>query len=172
MIAIEPFERGGVDAVSADSTPSGGSVELERRARIHFDVDAAAAGDAPGFVERKGTGEIDRAANFFEIERAADAAEARVAADKADRDFARDIVSRELAADFADLQAARQVRGAHPAADHAGFDVGRIFDFQMSADHARDERRVHAEQVGAAGDLFDRHFAVDRAAIEARRRRG
>ena len=42
-----------------------------------------------------------------------------------------------------------------------------IFDFEVSADDARDERRMHAGQVGAAGNLFYRHFAVDRATIES-----
>ncbi len=94
-------------------------------------------------------------------------ADARVATDEADCDFARDCVRRELAADLADLQPARKVRGAHPAANHAGFDVRRVFDFEMSADHARDERRVQALQTRAARDLFDRNFAVNRAAIES-----
>ncbi len=114
-----------------------------------------------------GPAEIDRAAHIFKIQRAAHAADACVATDKADGDFAGDGVSRELAADLSDLQAARQVRGAHPAADHAGLDMGTVFDFEMSADDARDEWRMHAGQVCAAGDLFDRHFAVNRAAIES-----
>ncbi len=134
---------------------------------IHFEVDAAAAGDAPGFVERKRAGEIDSAADVFKTDRAADAADARVAADETDCDFAGNVVGRELAPDFAYLQAARQIRGAHPAADDAGFDVSGVFNFEMSANDARDERRVHAEQVGASGYFFYCHFAVDSAAIES-----
>src|SRR5277367_5854955 len=167
MIVVDPLERGGVDSISADSAPSGGGVELERRAGVDFDVDASAAGDVPGLVGRIGTGQIDGAADFFEIECAADAADACVAADKADCDFTGDAVSRELAADFPDLQTARQVRGAYFAADDAGFDLRGVLHFEMPADHARDERRPQSQQVHTAGDLFDRYFAVDRAAIES-----
>src|SRR5260221_6470125 len=154
MIAADPLQGGRVDTVGADSAPSGGSVELERRVRVHFDVDAPAAGDAPGLVERERAGEIDRAAYIFKVERAGDAADARVAADKADSDFARDCVRREFAADLADLQAARQIRGTHLAADDAGLDVRRVFDFEMSANDARDERRVQALQPCASRELF------------------
>ena len=90
-----------------------------------------------------------------------------MAADEADCDFTGDAVGRELAADFPDLESARQVRGAYFAADDARFDLRGIFDFEMPADHARDERRAQSQQMHAAGDLFYRHFAVDRAAIES-----
>src|SRR5208282_5972570 len=108
----------------------------------------------------------DRAAHVFEVKRTADAADTRAAADQAHCDFAGHGVGRELAAYFADPDCARQVRGAHFAADDAGFDVGGVFDLQTSADDARDERPVQAKQAGAAGDFFDRHFAVDGAAFE------
>src|SRR5208337_853510 len=165
MIAAEPLESGGVDPVGADSAPSRGA-ELERSVRVHLHVDPSAASNTPRFIGRKRTGEIDRAAHIFKIERAADAANTRAAADKADSDFAGDAVGRELAADFADPDSAGQVRGAHFAADDAGFDVGGVFDFEMSTDDAGGERRAQAKQAGAAGDFFDRHLAVDGAAIE------
>ena len=90
-----------------------------------------------------------------------------MAADEADCDFTGDAVGRELAADFPDLESTRQVRGAYFPADDARFDLRAVLHFKMSADHARDERRAQPQQVHAAGDLFDRHFAVDRAAIES-----
>ena len=90
-----------------------------------------------------------------------------MAADKADCDFTGDAVSRELAADFPDLESARQVRSADFAADDARFDLRGVLHFKMSADHARDKRRVQSQQTHTAGDLFDRHFAVDGAAIES-----
>ncbi len=166
MIAAEPLEAGCVEAVSADSAPACGGVELDGSVGVHLDVDATAASDDPGFVGRKRAGKFDGAVYIFEIERAADAADARVAADKADRDFAGDGVGRELATDFADLEAARQVRGADLAANDAGFDVRGVLDFEMSTDHARDERRAQAEQSRSAGNFFDRYFALDGAAIE------
>src|SRR5208283_1510777 len=166
MIAAKPLESRGVHAVGADSAPSRGGVELERGVRVHFHIDPSAASDAPGFIGRKWTGEIDRTAHVFEVERAADAADARAATDKAHGDFAGDAVGGELAAYFADPNCARQVRGAHFAADDAGFDVGGVFDLETSTDDAGDERPVQAKQAGAAGDFFDRHFAVDDAAIE------
>src|SRR5208282_2073115 len=166
MTAAEPLKPRGVDAVGADSAPSRGGVELERSIRVHFHVDPSAASNAPRFIGRKGTGEIDRAAHIFKIERAADAADTRAAADKAHCDFAGDTVGRELAAYFADPDCAGQVRGAHFAPDDANFDVGGVFDFEMSTDDAGDERPVQAKQPRGAGDFFDRHFAVDGAAIE------
>jgi len=167
MIVVDPLERGGVDSVSADSAPSGGGVELERRAGVDFDIDASAARDVPGLVGRKGTGQIDRATDLFEIKCAADAADACMAADKADCDFTSDAVGPELAADFPDLESARQVRGAYFAADDARFDLRGVLHFEMPADHARDERRAQSHQAHTAGDFFYSHFAVDRAAIES-----
>src|SRR5277367_6569967 len=167
MIVVDPLERGGVDSVSADSAPPRGGIKLERRAGVDFDIDASAAGDVPGLVGREGPGQIDGAADFFEIECAADAADACVAADKADCDFTGDAVGSELAADFSDLESARQVRGAYFSADDARFDLRGVLHFEMPADHARDKRRAQPQKVHTAGYFFDRHFAVDRAAIES-----
>jgi hypothetical protein len=166
VIAAEALKPRGVDAVGADSAPSRGGVELERSVGVHLDVDPSTASNAPGFIGRKRTGEIDRAAHILEIERAAEAGDTHAAVDKAHCDFAGDAVGRELAAYFANPDSAGQVGGAHFAADDAGFDVGGVFDFEMSTDDAGDERRAQATQPRTAGDFFDRDFAVDGAAIE------
>src|SRR5260370_20463825 len=44
--------------------------------------------------------------------------------------------------------------------------MGTIFDFEMSTDHARYERRAQTRQARAARNFFDCHFAADRAAIQ------
>src|SRR5260370_25823812 len=44
--------------------------------------------------------------------------------------------------------------------------MGTIFDFEMSTDHARYERRAQTRQACATGNFFDCHFAADRAAIQ------
>src|SRR5208282_1825295 len=167
MIAAEPLKPRGVDPVGADSAPSRGRIEVERSVRVHFHVDPPAASNAPAFVGRKGAGEIDGAAHILEGKRAADAADTRAAADKAHCNFAGDVVGRQLAAYFADPDCARQVRGAHFAADDASFDLGGVFYFEMSTDQAGDERPVQSKQPRAAGDFFDRYFAVNGAAIES-----